>query len=45
MYIYKITNMINGKVYIGQSTKSITECLDYYGSGILIQNAIKKSGI
>jgi group I intron endonuclease len=45
MYIYKVTNNINGKVYIGQSTKSIDESSDYYGSGLLIKHAIKKYGI
>ena len=45
MYIYKIENKINGKVYIGQCTKSITESKNYYGSGKLIQLAIKKYGI
>jgi group I intron endonuclease len=45
MYIYKIENRINNKIYIGQSTKPIKESDDYFGSGILIQKAIKKYGI
>lgn len=45
MYIYKIKNKINNKIYIGQSTKPINESKDYLGSGILIQKAIKKYGI
>lgn len=39
MVIYKITNIINGKVYIG---KSIKNSESYMGSGILIKRAIKK---
>lgn len=41
--IYKITNTINGKIYIG---KHITEDLNdgYMGSGTAIKNAIKKYG-
>lgn len=42
--IYKITNQINGKYYIGRhSTKNINDC--YMGSGIGIKNAIKKYGL
>lgn len=42
-YIYKTTNLINGKIYIGQhkSTKFDTT---YYGSGVVILNAISKYG-
>lgn len=47
-YIYKITNKINGKIYIGQHSKSDNslEKLDesYWGSGIKITKAIKKYG-
>ena len=42
-FIYKITNNINGKIYIGQH---ITDRLNdgYKGSGIVIEQAFKKYG-
>jgi group I intron endonuclease len=40
--IYKITNTINGKIYVG---KQSTNRKNYYGSGKLIKYAIKKYGI
>lgn len=42
MQIYKITNLINGKIYIGKDTVSDK---NYYGSGVLIKRAIEKYGI
>lgn len=42
MYIYKTTNLLNSKVYIGKSMKTFNE--NYLGSGILLQKAIKKYG-
>lgn len=42
MVIYKITNLINNKIYIG---KTINDKLDYYGSGIIIKHSINKHGI
>ena len=43
-YIYKTTNLINGKIYIGQH-KSEEYDSSYYGSGKLIRRAIEKYGI
>lgn len=42
MYIYKTTNILNGKIYIGQTTKSLD--VNYLGSGKAIIKAIKKYG-
>ena len=39
--IYKILNLINSKVYIGQDSHNNPS---YYGSGVQIINAIKKYG-
>ena len=44
-YIYKITNLINGKIYVGKSEREDEyhrRC--YFGSGIVIRLAIKKYG-
>jgi len=41
MQIYKIINLLNNKIYIGKDTKNWK---NYFGSGIIIKNAIKKYG-
>jgi len=41
MIIYKTTNLINEKIYIGQDSRNNQ---DYLGSGVLINRAIKKYG-
>jgi hypothetical protein len=42
MQIYKITNLINKKFYIGKDTSSDS---NYFGSGLLIKRAIEKYGL
>ena len=41
MVIYKTTNLINGKIYIGQDSKNNPK---YLGSGVIFLKAIKKYG-
>jgi len=41
MQIYKITNLINNKIYIGKDTTSDP---NYFGSGLLINRAFEKYG-
>lgn len=43
--IYKITNLINGKTYIGQHKYKETPYDDYMGSGVTLHKAYKKYGI
>jgi group I intron endonuclease len=40
--IYKTTNLINGKIYIGQTHY---DRHDYFGSGVLLKEAIEKYGV
>jgi hypothetical protein len=42
MQIYKITNLINNKIYIGKDTTSDT---NYFGSGLIISRSLKKYGM
>lgn len=44
-YIYKITNILNGKFYIGKREHIDPNSDKYMGSGVLIKAAIKKYGI
>ena len=41
MIIYKTTNLVNGKIYIGQDRNNNP---NYYGSGKLLKLSIKKYG-
>lgn len=41
MIIYKTTNLVNGKIYIGQDSKNNPE---YLGSGLKLNRAIQKYG-
>lgn len=42
--IYKTTNLVNNKTYIGQYTSSTTGFIWYLGSGLNIRKAVKKYG-
>lgn len=42
-YIYRITNLLNGKTYIGQH-RYTSQCDDYFGSGKHLRLAIEKYG-
>ena len=42
MTVYKTTNLINNKIYVG---KDYHDNPNYFGSGKIIKNAIKKNGI
>ncbi len=44
MYVYKVTNLINHKVYVGKSSKEPEKSRSYFGSGIQIKAAIAKYG-
>ena len=44
MYIYKTTNNVNKKQYVGLSTFIVEDTIDYYGSGVLIKKALQKYG-
>ena len=43
-YIYKTTNLINGKIYIGQKQSPVFLGEKYLGSGLKIKRAIDKYG-
>jgi group I intron endonuclease len=44
MFVYKTTNCVNGKIYIGQSTFSPEEKPNYLGSGSSLKRDIKAIG-
>lgn len=44
MYIYCITNNLNGKQYIGKCVRDVAKSKNYYGSGIHITSSIKMHG-
>jgi len=44
MYIYKITNLVTNKIYIGLSQKTPLENPEYFGSGKIIRRSILKHG-
>jgi hypothetical protein len=41
-YIYKTTNLVSGRIYVGQKTGTFAP--DYYGSGILLKRSLNKYG-
>ena len=43
-YIYKTTNLVNGKIYVGQHKATKFQKRKYLGSGLRIKEAIKKYG-
>ena len=44
-YIYKVTNILNGNYYYGKHSQEFGKIDNYYGSGKVIKNAIKKHGL
>lgn len=43
-YVYKITNLVNGKIYIGKhSTTNLND--NYMGSGVVLHQAYQKYGL
>lgn len=43
-YIYRTTNLINYKIYIGKCERLWNKSLNYLGSGLYLNNAINKYG-
>jgi len=43
--VYKTTNLVNGKIYIGKTIKTGDKLKRYMGSGLGLSHAIKKYGI
>tara|TARA_R110002050_G_scaffold212773_1_gene348935 strand:- start:20 stop:622 length:603 start_codon:yes stop_codon:yes gene_type:complete len=44
MYIYKTTNLLNTKIYIGLNRSPVSETKNYLGSGVAFKKAFKKYG-
>ena len=44
MYVYCITNNLNGMKYVGMTSRTIEESKNYYGSGRYITRVVKKLG-
>jgi len=44
LIVYKTTNQITGKIYIGQHEQKTIEFDGYLGTGLYIKRAIKKYG-
>ncbi len=44
MIIYKTTNLVNGKIYVGQTRKTGVAFKRYMGGGLYLNRAIKKYG-
>lgn len=44
-YVYKVTNKINGKIYVGVHKSDDIANDTYMGSGVVIRKAIKKYGL
>lgn len=43
-YVYKVTNNINGKIYVGQHKSTVLD-ESYWGSGVLIRRSQEKYGL
>lgn len=44
-YIYKTTNLLNGKIYVGKHEATKFEPSKYIGSGKILKLAVAKDGI
>lgn len=44
-HVYKVTNMLNDKIYVGVHKSDDIDNDTYMGSGVVIRKAIKKYGI
>jgi len=45
MIIYKTTNLVNNKIYVGKSTGTRKDDKYYFGSGLYVKRAIQKYGM